>query len=86
MPDITITVPKEIVSALRLPPDSVESALYQELAVALYMRGVLSSGWAATLAGLKRWQWEELLGVRKVLRHYTDEDLQIDIAYGSGDE
>ncbi len=85
MPDITITIPQEIVSALRLPPDSVESALYQELAVALYIRGVLSSGKAATLAGLKRWQWEELLGLRKVLRHYTDEDLEMDIAYGSSE-
>ncbi|MCQ1538281.1 MULTISPECIES: UPF0175 family protein [Methanocalculus] len=85
MSDITITIPQEIVSALRLPPDSVESALHQELAIALYMRGVLSSGKAAALAGLKRWQWEELLGVRKVPRHYTDEDLQMDIAYGSSD-
>ncbi|GAA5261832.1 UPF0175 family protein [Methanocalculus sp. MC3] len=86
MSDITITIPQEIVSALRLPPDSVESVLYEELAIALYMRGVLSSGKAARLAGLKRWQWEELLGLRKVLRHYTDEDLEMDIAYGSGDE
>lgn len=85
MSDITITIPQEIVSALRLPPDSVESALHQELAIALYIRGVLSSGKAATLAGLKRWQWEELLGLRKVSRHYTDEDLQMDIAYGSSD-
>jgi predicted HTH domain antitoxin len=85
MSDITITIPQEIVSALRLPPDSVESALHQELAVALYIRGVLSSGKAATLAGLKRWQWEELLGLQKVSRHYTDEDLQMDIAYGLSD-
>ena len=86
MSDITITIPQEIVSALRLPPDSVESVLYEELAIALYMRGVLSSGKAARLAGLKRWQWEELLGLRKAPRHYTDEDLRTDIAYGSGDE
>jgi len=85
MSDITITIPQEIVSALRLPPDSVESALYQELAIALYMRGVLSSGKAAALDGLKSWQWEELLGVRKIPRHYTEEDLHVDIAYGSSD-
>ncbi|RQD80722.1 MAG: UPF0175 family protein [Methanocalculus sp. MSAO_Arc2] len=86
MPDITITIPQEIVSALRLPPDNVESALYQELALALYMRGILSSGKAARLAGLKRWQWEELLGVRKIPRHYTEEDLRMDTACGSSDE
>jgi len=86
MPDIRITIPQEIVSALRLPPDSVESALYEELAIALYMRGVLSSGKAARLAGLKRWQWEELLVLRKAPRHYTDEDLRKDISCGLGDK
>ncbi|MBR1369788.1 hypothetical protein RJ53_10005 [Methanocalculus chunghsingensis] len=85
MSEITITIPPEIVSALRLPPDGVESALHQELALALYMRGILSSGKAAALAGLKRWQWEELLVVRKVPPHYIEEDLHVDISYGSSD-
>ncbi|RQD82161.1 MAG: hypothetical protein D5R96_05895 [Methanocalculus sp. MSAO_Arc2] len=49
------------------------------------MRGILSSGKDAALAGLKRWQWEELLGVRKVPRHYTEEDLHVDIFYGSSE-
>lgn len=53
------------------------------LALALYGRAVLSSGNAAALAGMTRWQWEELLGARKIPRHYTEEDLCIDSAYGS---
>ncbi|HNS83322.1 MAG TPA: UPF0175 family protein [Methanolinea sp.] len=35
------------------------------MALALYGRGVLSSGNAAALAGMTRWQWEELLGERE---------------------
>ncbi|MCE5338862.1 MAG: UPF0175 family protein [Methanomicrobiaceae archaeon] len=83
MPDVTITVPQDIVQALRLPPDTVAAELQRELAVALYQRGILSSGKAAALAEMSRWEWEELLGARKIPRHYADEDLDQDIAYAA---
>jgi len=83
MSDLMIIVPQDIVQALRLPPDTLQAELQRELALALYTRGVLSSGKAAALAGMTRWQWEELLGARKVPRHYTEEDLARDSAYGA---
>jgi len=86
MTDITITVPQDIVQALRLPPDAVAAELQRELAVALYQRGILSSGKAAALAEMTRWEWEELLGARKIPRHYADEDLDQDIAYATRSE
>ena len=51
--------------------------------LALYQRGILSSGKAAALAGMNRWEWEELLGARKIPRHYSGEDLDRDIAYAT---
>jgi len=36
------------------------------------------------LARMTRWQFEELLGKRRIARHYTTEDLQEDIRYGLG--
>lgn len=86
MADVIITVPREIVQALRLPPDTVAAELQRELAVALYQRGILSSGKAAALAGMTRWEWEEQLGARKIPRHYADEDLDQDIAYATRSE
>ena len=86
MSDVTIRVPQDIVQALRLPPDVVAVELQRELAVALYQRGILSSGKAAALAGMNRWEWEELLGARKIPRHYSDEDLYQDIAYATRGE
>ena len=53
----------------------------KELALALYKRGILSSGKACALAGLSRWEWIEVLGKRKVSRHYTASDLEKDIAH-----
>ncbi len=79
MADVIITIPEDIARALRLPPDTAAAELQRELAVALYQRGALSSGKAAALAGMTRWEWEELLGERKIPRHYTDEDLDRDI-------
>ena len=83
MSGITIVVPVDIVQALRLPPDTIQAELQQELALALYQRGILSSGKACDLARVTRWEWEALLGERKIPRHYADDELDQDIAYAT---
>ena len=77
----TLKIPEDVVNALRVPPDDVEAELYKELALALYQRGVLSSGKAASLSGLTRLQFEELLGHRKIKRHYGETELEEDLEY-----
>lgn len=78
---LVLKIPEDVVDALRLPSDVVDIELRKELALALYQRGVLSSGKACVLAGITRWEFEELLGQRRVLRHYTEKNLEEDIAY-----
>jgi predicted HTH domain antitoxin len=77
----TLKIPEEVINALRMPPDDVESELYKELALALYQRGILSSSKASTLSGLNRQQFEDLLGERKILRHYGESELEEDLKY-----
>lgn len=77
----TLKIPEEIVNALRVPPDDVESELYKELALALYHRGMLSSGKASALSGLTCLQFEDLLGQRKIKRHYGEAELEEDLKY-----
>ena len=77
----TLKIPEEIVNALRVPPDDIEAELYKELALALYQRGMLSSGKATELSGLTRQQFEDLLGQRKIKRHYGEADLEEDLKY-----
>ncbi|MCJ7741300.1 MAG: UPF0175 family protein [Methanoregula sp.] len=81
MTEVILKVPTDIVDAIRLPPDDIHAELQKELALALYKRGILSSGKACALAGLSRWEWVEILGQRKVSRHYTPSDLEKDIAH-----
>lgn len=77
----TLKIPEEVINALRVPPDDVEAELYKELALALYQRGMLSSSKAAALSGLTRQQFEELLGRRKIMRHYGEAELEEDLKY-----
>ena len=81
MPKLLLEIPKDIVDALRLPPGEVEGELRKELSLALYQRGALSLGKACALAGMTRWEFEDLLGKRRVQRHYTEKDLEEDIHY-----
>jgi len=81
MDELILKIPKDVVEALRLPLDGVEGELEKELALALYQRGVLSSGKACALAGVTRWEFEEILGQRRIRRHYTENSLEEDIDY-----
>jgi len=54
--------------------------------LALYQRQVLSFGKARALAQVTRWEFEKLLGERKVIRHYSGEDMEEDIRYAGGRE
>jgi predicted HTH domain antitoxin len=76
-----LKIPEDIVAALRIPPAEVEDELNKELALALYQRGMLPSGKAAALSGLTRQMFEDLLGKRKIIRHYGAEDLEEDLEY-----
>ncbi len=84
MKTLTLDIPPEVVEAAKLPRDEQEKEFRRELAVALYQRGVLSLGKARILAQMTRWEFEELLGQRKVVRHYTESDLRDDIRYAQG--
>ena len=81
---ILLEIPADILRAVRLPSKEIEPEFRKEPALALYQRGVLPLGKARLMARMTRWEFEELLGQHKILRHYTDVDLEEDIAYGLG--
>ena len=83
MPSMSFTVelPDSVAEALRLAPPDAEAEVRKELALALYARGILGFGKARELCGLTKWQFEELLGRRKIIRPYDEDDLAVDLAY-----
>jgi len=81
---LTMEIPASVMEGVKVPEKEIENEFRKELALALYQRGVLSLGKARLLAKMSRWQFEELLGDRRITRHYTGEDLEEDIRYGLG--
>jgi predicted HTH domain antitoxin len=86
MKTLTFTIPAEVLEGVKLPPAEVESELRKELSLALYQRGLLSLGKARLLAGVSKWDFEHLLGSRRIVRHYRDDDVEEDLAYGFSDK
>jgi len=81
---VTLEIPDEISAALRLPLPELKQRLQLELAVSLYTQQILSLGKAAELAGLARWELNNLLARRGVAMHYAEAELTEDLAYARG--
>ena len=79
---MTLNIPTAVLEGTRLPRNEIEEEFRKELALTLYQRGVLPLGKARILAQMTRWEFEELLGKRKIPRHYTETNLEEDIRYG----
>jgi predicted HTH domain antitoxin len=82
---ITLQVPDSVARSLRLPENEVEERLRCELALSLYAQGILSFGKATELATLTRFQFADLVARRGIPRHYGQDELAEDLAYGRGE-
>ena len=83
--NIVLHIPDSIARSLRIPESEAEPRLRQELAVALYARGLLSLGKASELAGTSRFVFADTLTQRDVARHYGEEELTEDLKYAGGE-
>ena len=80
---VTLEIPADIASSVRVPPQEMEARLRLELGVALYSQNLLASGKACALAGLTLLEWENVLGKRAIPRHYAEADLAEDLDHAN---
>jgi len=85
MSPLHLEISEDILHSLKLPGGEVEGELRRELALALYQRGALTLGKARQLADMSRWEFESLLGQRRIMRHYGKDDLTADLTYADRD-
>lgn len=79
---MTLDKPDSVVDAIRLPKPRVHQELMLELAVALYSAQILPFGKARELASVAKYHFFQALGAKHIDRHYDDQDLADDVAYG----
>ena len=78
---LQLHIPNSVVQAVRLPEERKPRELLIELAIALYSQEFLSFGKARELADLGKYEFGQLLGKRRILRHYGQEELEEDLKY-----
>lgn len=83
--DVHVPIPGSVVEAMDLPAEQLQEEMRRELALALYAQDKLSGGQACELAGMDRRAFMQLLGERKIPRHYGREELEEDLRYARGD-
>lgn len=81
-----ISIPEDVLTALKIPKRDVEKVLKEELALALYQSGIISLGKARKLAEMSKWEFIEELGKRKIERHYTEKELEEDLAFAKSNK
>jgi predicted HTH domain antitoxin len=77
----SIDLPAGVLDAIAAPPADREPVVRQEIAVSLYRAEYLFFGKARELAGLSTAGFQPLLGEREIERHYTEDDLALDVEY-----
>ena len=68
---------------LQISPETLnegEQAIRQEIAIQLYSQNIFTFGQARHLANLSVWEFQKLLGEKKVACHYDEADLVQDVA------
>ncbi len=82
---VTLEIPDDVLAAMPVAEQERNGYLLLEIACALYARDVLSLGKAAELAGMPKITFGQEIGRRGIARHYTDAELEADLAYGRGE-
>lgn len=78
---LKLEIPDDILTSLKIPKKDLEKELKLELALALYQKGSLPLGKARELAGMTKREFIEELGKRKIPRHYSEDELNADLAF-----
>jgi predicted HTH domain antitoxin len=84
MSTLTLQLPEDIVAKLAASPEAAAVRIKTELALSLYSQGVISHLEACQMTGLGRFDFEDLLGQREIIRPYTVEMLNEDMRHADG--
>ncbi len=79
MKTLSLEIPEELLISFKVPRQHWKNELKKELAIQLYREGLISFGNARRLAEMSKWDFHDLLGLRKIPRQYDIEDFEEDL-------
>lgn len=79
MKTISVEIPESISLSIKIPESELRGRLKVELAIRLYQKRILSFGKARELAGLNKWQFQEILAKENIPLNYDIEELERDM-------
>lgn len=79
MKTLFVEIPESISLSIKIPESELKARLKVELAIRLYQKGVLGFGKARELAGLNKWQFQEILAKENISLNYDVEELERDL-------
>lgn len=79
MRTVTLDIPEEVLIAVKIPRNRLQTGLKRELAIQLYRENMISSANAHRLAGMSKLEFHYLLGERQISRQYDIEDYEKDL-------
>jgi predicted HTH domain antitoxin len=79
MEALSVEIPESISLSIKIPESELKTRLKIELAIRLYQKGILGFGKARELAGLNKWQFQEILAKENIPLNYDLEELERDL-------
>jgi len=76
---LSVEIPESIMLSLKIPDSELKERLKVELAIRLYQKSILGFGKARELAGLNKWQFQEILSKEDIPLNYDIEELERDL-------
>lgn len=76
---LIVEIPEDISLSIKIPESELKERLMVELAIRLYQKGILGFGKARKLAGLNKWQFQEILTKENIPINYDIEELERDL-------
>ena len=76
--DMALTIPGDVLAAVRIPRARIETELKKELALQLYREGIVSGFGACRIAGIEKAELQYWLGQRGIAQQYDIDDYEQD--------
>jgi len=84
--ELQLTLPDDIALGLKIPHEKIKEEILKEIAFVFYGQGKASMGVARRISGLSKREFIDELAKRKIPRHYSEKDFEVDLKYAKSSQ